>query len=575
MLPDFIWRIHMKHKKNIAIAMCIVATMFSTNAESISAENMESYGYIQSNLDGNTPVHVPDTYYDSGLAKYSDNETVPSAYQNDIQEVKKKYPETRNQNPYGTCWSFASMGLAEFDLINDQAADKNIDLSELQLAYFTYNFVEDPLGGTSGDMAKYYNENTSTSFLERGGNFEYATRRLSQWVGAIDESDLPYSKAYDAVTTGFDSSYAYSYDKVHLENTYEINIEKNTDDVKRAIMKNGAVGAMYMHHDNHIVNLVWNDNLNCYTYYDTDKSGSGHAIMIVGWDDDFSKDNFEGTIKPENDGAWLIRNSWGAYCDYFWMSYDTKSIVNTAWVMDFNSKDGYDNNYQLDGGIEVYPSYYKTLANVFQCNSKDGVAYETLKAVSLSMTSSADVEYQIDVYTNLTDSRNPYSGIKQENATTKGKTTFAGIYNIKLNDSVTIMPGTNFAIVVTVDKAAIDQEQATSWNSGNKTVWERKVSKNTENSLVLYNGKFYTQPNGNYCIKAFTSNNTTQVIKGDLNNDGKIGINDLNRCVQGVSGRIELTEQEYLSADIDGNGKVDIRDAMRLLYYVSGRNANL
>ena len=66
-----------------------------------------------------------------------------------------------------------------------------------------------------------------------------------------------------------------------------------------------------------------------------------------------------------------------------------------------------------------------------------------------------------------------------------------------------------------------------------------------------------------------------QVIKGDLNNDGKIGINDLNRCVQGVSGRIELTEQEYLSADIDGNGKVDIRDAMRLLYYVSGRNANL
>jgi len=28
----------------------------------------------------------------------------------------------------GTCWAFSSLGLAEFDLINDGAVDKNIDL---------------------------------------------------------------------------------------------------------------------------------------------------------------------------------------------------------------------------------------------------------------------------------------------------------------------------------------------------------------------------------------------------------------------------------------------------------------
>ena len=47
------------------------------------------------------------------------------------------------------------------------------------------------------------------------------------------------------------------------------------------------------------------------------------------------------------------------------------------------------------------------------------------------------------------------------------------------------------------------------------------------------------------------------------------------KCVQGVSGRIILTDQETWAADVDENGKVDIRDATRLLYFVSGRNANL
>ena len=102
----------------------------------------------------------------------------------------------RLQFPYGTCWAFASTGLAEFDLINDGLASKDtVDFSELQLAYFTYNFVTDPLGGTEGDVARYYNDNATYSYLDRGGNFEYSLRRLSQWIGAADESDVSYAQA--------------------------------------------------------------------------------------------------------------------------------------------------------------------------------------------------------------------------------------------------------------------------------------------------------------------------------------------------------------------------------------------
>lgn len=65
------------------------------------------------------------------------------------------------------------------------------------------------------------------------------------------------------------------------------------------------------------------------------------------------------------------------------------------------------------------------------------------------------------------------------------------------------------------------------------------------------------------------------VMKGDINADGKIAMNDLIKCVQAVSGRITLSDHEVLAADVDGNGKVDIRDATKLLYYVSGRNTSL
>lgn len=95
----------------------------------------------------------------------------------------------------------------------------------------------------------------------------------------------------------------------HLQNAYRINVKEQPDVVKQQIMEHGAVGASYTHYyagENHLNN----------SYYDMQgivSSGGGHAVMIVGWDDDYSKDNFATTTKPSNNGAWLIRNSWGDY----------------------------------------------------------------------------------------------------------------------------------------------------------------------------------------------------------------------------------------------------------------------
>lgn len=471
-------------------------------------------GYIPSELDYDTPV-----YYGESRARRarSVKDTVPEKYPaSGIDDIKKKYPTARNQSKYGTCWAFSSIGLAEFDLINDGSFTKeNIDLSELQLAYFTYNFVTDPLGGTAGDIAKYYNENAIRDFLQAGGNYQYSSKRMSQWIGTVNESLVPYENAEAVLNKGLADKYAYDYDVAHLENTYLINISENTTDVKKQIIEHGAVGAMYTHHTN---GENW-DNPN--TYYDTkntlvseDQDG-GHAVMIVGWDDSFSRDKFtalssSGVEKPAADGAWLIRNSWGdGHFDYFWMSYETHSLLETktVWVMDFSANDGYDNNYQLDGGVmtQTYP-YYPTVANVFNVSSKAGVSSEELKAVSLSLTHATSVGYTIKVYTDLKDSKNPLSGTLQESATTEGRTTYAGMYTIPLKNTVNLEPGTSYAVVVTLDQNVMDMEYAYLIENGNKLVWDNRISK-TENGSYYYNGSNFSPYPQNFCIKAFTTNN--------------------------------------------------------------------
>ena len=415
------------------------------------------------------------------------------------------------------------MGLSEFDLVSKGLADKNIDLSELQLAYYSYNSVVDPLGGTEGDQAKYYNGSTEYSYFDRGGMYEYAVRRLSQWCGAVKESDVPYTveNINNVLNNGLGDEYAYSKNVAHLENAYKLSLKNNTDDVKRAIMKHGAVGVQYYHSDFY---LLWNDSKMLWTYYEPSISGGGHNVMIVGWDDNFSKDNFVGD-KPSNDGAWLIRNSWGFRQSYFWMSYENHSLLDTAWVFDMNTADNYDNNYQLDGGIDCYKvtnntCYYKTYSNVFTVQSKPGVASENLEAVSLSFTHASNVNYKIEIYTDLKNN-NPYSGTKQETATTEGTTDYEGLYTIPLNDTVKLKSGSSYSVVVTTDDYALDCEQGISWANGDVKVWDNNVSLNNGKSFYGTANNQWIWPNGNFCIKAFTTNNyaINYELDGGTNND--------------------------------------------------------
>lgn len=467
-----------------------------------------NFGYIPSDLDYNTPVVSGSS---SGIKRAP--AVIPISYQSNIEELMTTYPDFRNQNPYGSCWAFATMGLMEFDLVKNNKVTKDIDLSELQLAHFVYNFVQDPLGGTVGDTARYYNENTPTKYLNRGGNFEYSIRRLSQWISAANEDDVPYSSASEVLTNGLSDEYAYNKTNSYLKNAYIINIKANTDLVKRAIMQHGAVGVSYNHLDAG-ANYVNN------TYYDDNKNGGGHAVMIVGWDNNFSKDNYTGSMKPTSDGAWLVRNSWGNYFSYFWMSYETVSLSDSAYVFDCSNERPYDNNYQLDGGLESgLVTNASSVYNKFTVQKRDDIESETLKAVSFSVTTKANVDYTIDIYTSIYNPRNLEDGVKVSSIS--GKTTSPGLYTIELGseNEVNLKPGSTFCVVITTNEPAVDYEYAYSEvvdiNDPNSLfVWKKTVSQLDRNSYCKVDGNSsYDAFTYNFRIKAFTNNNYKQAKK--------------------------------------------------------------
>ena len=64
---------------------------------------------------------------------------------------------------------------------------------------------------------------------------------------------------------------------------------------------------------------------------------------------------------------------------------------------------------------------------------------------------------------------------------------------------------------------------------------------------------------------------SSEYVKGDLNGDGEVEIDDLRTVLRVVCGKIELTSEQQLAADVETDGTVNIADLRKILRFVCGK----
>lgn len=415
--------------------------VFSSGSESPNSENID---YILGrpmtdeerqaqlaplqNLDAFAPE--PEVDSNIGIASYA---LYPGTYN---ANEERFVTEVKNQRNTSLCWAFSLASNLETSLLTRE--QKYYDLSEEQLAYFWANRVNDSLGNTPNDKI------TRTQSDYHGtGNGRVASFFLSTWSGMTTEEKVPFQSS--AVTwpdsLAYDTS-AYMEDAIFSQYT--------VDRTKQLLMEYNSVSAMIYMLDNY----YYPDTAS----YSCPQSGLvNHAVTIVGWDDTYSKENFPSASGVNNDGAWIVKNSYGKNWGkngYFYLSYEDKSITNLVSNTAVTTP-AYPNNYFYDGaaaGTVTFPSktinngYY--VSNIFKAtagNGKDEELGEIVTAVPQDNT-----DFQIQVYTDLKNTSDPTSGTPAYAEPVDYTQPLAGIHTIHLNTPVKIPQGTFYSVVIRI-----------------------------------------------------------------------------------------------------------------------------
>jgi C1A family cysteine protease len=368
------------------------------NMESASAGEEHSFGYIPE------PIVIPSLGREQ-LPRTMVMNPMPSRY--DLRDLGKVTP-VRNQGNCGSCWSFATMGSVESNLLPGER----------------WNFSENNLKNNAGWDWGHCD----------GGNATMATAYLARWGGAISESDDPYNTSSAVSPTALTV-------RKHIQEVVIIPARSGSldnDNIKQAIMNYGAMYISYYHNDAYYKSATRG-------YYYSGSSSSNHAVTIVGWDDDFPSSSFP--VSPPGNGAFIIKNSWGTgwgESGYFYISYyDTRLGSNGSYLFkQAAAPANFSRVYQYDplGATSHYGYSSNTawFANVFSAD-----ADEKLSAAGF-YTAVPNSSYEIYIYTNV--GTTPRSGIMA--GSTAGAIAEAGYHTVQLSSPIALTSGQKFSIVV-------------------------------------------------------------------------------------------------------------------------------
>lgn len=497
--------IYMSDTMELMCPVSIISEMFSCSANIYDESSLKitrGMDVLQLNLDDNTIVqngqagietaefvHNQQGYFvsASGIAKVlgysykwdssinqatfinqiSDKEILPGRYN---YEEEGRIGGAKNQGQLGTCWAFAALTALESSLMPEE----NIDFSEDHMS-----------------LNNSYNLNQS-----EGGDYEMAIAYLAGWQGPVLEQDDAYG---DGVTNP---------DLKAVKHVQDVQIASSKDyqEIKKMILEYGGVQSSIYAASTTNTKLIYspyfNQKNNSYCY--TGDEEPNHDIVIIGWDDAYSKDNFNQNVQA--DGAFICRNSWGESFgengDFYVSYYDTNIGISNVAYTKVEDTDNYDNIYQSDlcgwvgqigyGRSEAY------FANVYTSRSE-----EELKAVSFYATD-ANTQYSIYFCDNF---KNADSLTRRGDPVVSGTFNNAGYYTVNLDKTIHLNKGQRYAIIIKIKTPDTERPVAIEFKNDYQTSTVDISDGEGYVSLKGIEWENTEQQHGcNVCLKAFTDN---------------------------------------------------------------------
>ncbi len=442
----------------------LISPIVATNDENYYSTSIDS-GIVHapnymgvSNLDKRDVAALGADYVSSNIPKFSLADYIPLNTQ------------IKNQGSTSTCWTFASAGSVQTNLaLKDYLADKpayNYDFSERHVALSSvetssnnYGYNRDVIDGATYWMAMNYYTRAAGPVLENECEF------------STDNTTVPNNS-----------------------NTYNLNKAATVTDIRVFPAPGDTPGYTQKTQINQMKTFIRTKGSLCtsmyfptYTSEDTFNTSTGasyvsnaseytvnHMVSIVGWDDNYSKENFNSKNRPQNDGAWLIRNSHGKapYTDdgFLHISYEDKLIYYS--VFGIENVDLAKNYSKTVGYAEKGMNYYLyalggtySLCTVYDRNKNSSIN-EFIDSVSLYVTTDSTISVAIaegDYNTNknltftpqtITNSTSATPGFRTFNLKTPYKFNTTSSNSSGLSDKVTV----KVTVATTIDKAIIPLE---------------------------------------------------------------------------------------------------------------------
>ncbi len=530
------------------LAFLCILCMIITLLPNVIAVDMDTYS-ISTNVEN---------------IEVSESSVLPSYYNG----VELGYvTPVKNQTTLNTCWAFAGNATLESYLLKNGYG--TFDFSEEHI-----NIWATPRNNDTGWTRDYFG----------AGYHQMTPGYFTSFNGTVLESDLPY-KTYPNGDMGYEDLQTYNSSFGVTDIMY---IENDIETVKNSIYENGAV------YGNCVVNSIgFNDRRTA--YYSTSKrlmgqTLSGHVVTVVGWDDNYSLGNFHHFYRPENNGAWLVKNSWGDTANdngYFWISYEDEYLFSRLFGHSYTIKgveeiDDFEKLYQHDDFGAIYnmtvrssinPQEFSndlTFINVFDFSDQN----RTLNKVIFE---SESIGSDYKVYVTPIENDEPVEDKETWTLLSTGTIDYKGYHSVDINNFN--LPLEKCGIAVEIDStnnnlsyASIGISETLFNSSSNRFVFFPDPEENDgfimiEDSMYEFLDFYKSYNNdyentGNIVIKALTS---TSTITHDANGDFDVDILDL-LAMQKYIAQLLTPQSPFIfeNADADKNGDIAMTDCILL-----------